>query len=117
MAASATITGDTLTEAKIREGYGRLVIKLTEATFVDGQSFVDVKQDILDNMRGDTDLLTGWELQVRTALRTPAIKRISDTQVEVTLPPAPNYNITGNETVTVTVPSAATDAGSDLVAS
>ena len=53
---------------------------------------------------------------MRDKLTYTAVERTSDTVVTVTLPSSPDYLITANETVTVTIPASAITEGVEVVA-
>jgi len=49
----------------------------------------------------------GWDKAVSRLLKPEHVKRVSDTQVEITLPPAPDFDIEEDEIVRIRVPAAA----------
>jgi hypothetical protein len=49
----------------------------------------------------------GWNKAVRRLLTPEHVERLSDTQVRITLPPAPDFDIEEDETVRVTIPASA----------
>jgi len=49
----------------------------------------------------------GWNKAVRRMLKLEHVERLSDTQVRITLPPCPDFDIEEDETVEVWIPAAA----------
>lgn len=60
---------------------------------------------------------TGWDARRSTIIPESAVVRTSDTVVTITLAADASYNITAQETITATVPSAALVSGGPLTAS
>jgi hypothetical protein len=59
---------------------------------------------------------TGWNVEVRDNLSYLNVARTSDTVVTIPLPPSPDYAITANESVTITVPATALTAAGETIA-
>ena len=59
------------------------------------------------NRPGKRPQPSGWSEAVQQRLRPEHVKRISDTQVEITLPPCPDFDIEEDEVVHVWIPPAA----------
>lgn len=74
---------------------------------------VDVLLAGLDSAQSEA---TGWDAVVKASLAAADIELVSPTVVTLTLPAAPSYNITADETLTWTVPAAALESGSPIVA-
>ena len=58
----------------------------------------------------------GWNAKVRDLEVATAVVRTSDTVVTITLSASATYNITAQETITVTVPASAVNFGVAIVA-
>jgi len=120
--ASAALTGTILTfsparEAQIVAGGRTLIITLDADTFIAaGATFNAQRQAILNGITSAQAEATGWNTVVRDAQAVTAVARTSDTVVTVTFAAAPTYDITANETITVTVPAAALTGGVALEA-
>jgi hypothetical protein len=108
---AAALTGtlaDNATEAQIVSGGETLVITLTNDTW---------DATIGDNNSKTTDLIngidsggvegTGWDAVVKANMDFNDVTRTSDTVVTITLGAEATYDITANETITVTVPATA----------
>jgi len=108
---TAVLTGtssDGLTETEITSGGETIIITLTNDTWVaSGATFNAQRQAIIDGMDAAESEGTGWNAEVRDKEVVGAVVRTSDTVCTITLTAAGSYNITSNETITVTVPAAA----------
>lgn len=117
--ASVAVTGTAsggLTETQVVTGGETIILTLTNSTWLAaGATFDAQRQNIIDGLDSDGAEGTGWNTVIRDAMDVSAVVRTSDTVVTITLPAAPTYNITANETVTVTVPSSAHSEGSEMV--
>ena len=102
--ASASITADALTEADIVAGGKTIVIELTNDTWI--ADITAVRQAIIDGLDSAQSELLGWNNEVRDKEVVGAVVRTSDTVVTITLTAA-TYDITADETITVTIPAAA----------
>lgn len=118
---SAAITGTataSITEADVVAGGKTIIITLTGDTWVAaGGAFDAIRQDILDGLDSAQSEGTGWNAVVRDAESVTAVVRTSDTVVTITLSAAGTYDITAQETITVTVPASALVGGSPVTAS
>lgn len=107
----AALTGTALagiTEADIVTGAKTIIITLTNDTWVAaGGTFDGQRQNIINGMTSAQSEGTGWNAVVKAGLAVTAVVRTSATVVTVTLSAFGTYNITANETITVTVPSTA----------
>ena len=108
---AAALTGtlsDNATEAEIVSGGQTLIITLTNDTW---------DATIGDNNSKTTDLIngidsagaegTGWDAVVKANMDFNDVTRTSDTVVTITLGVEATYNISADETITVTVPATA----------
>ena len=106
--ASAAVNSEELleyVEADWVTGAVPIIITLTNGVWVDGDDFDDARQDIIDGLDGSVAAGTGFDEKVRALLDVDDVVRTSDTVVTITTDPAPEYAITADETVTVTVPA------------
>jgi hypothetical protein len=78
--------------------------------------FADARQAIIDGLDSAQAEGTGWNAEVRDNLAVGTVVRTSDTVCTITLSAQAAYNITAQETITVTVPAAALTLGSPIVA-
>ncbi|KKM17286.1 hypothetical protein LCGC14_1677300, partial [marine sediment metagenome] len=69
--------------------------------------FDDVRQSIIDGLDSAQAESNGWDAVVKAGISVTDVVRTSDTVVTITLPAFVNYDITAQETITVTVPAAA----------
>jgi len=108
---TATISGTAsggLTETEVRDGGKTIIITIAGDTWVaSGAAFNAVRQDIIDGITSAGGEAAGWNAEVRDKMAVSAVVRDSDTQVTVTLPLAADYDVTADETITVTVPASA----------
>lgn len=117
--ASAAITGTataTINESDIVTGGKTVIITLTGDTWVAaGATFDAQRQNIIDGMDAASSPTNGWNNEVRDKEVVTAVVRTSDTVVTITLSAQSGYNITAQETITVTVPNTAlVTSGSDI---
>lgn len=75
------------------------------------------KANIIAGLDSAQSEATGWNAEVRDKISTSSVVRTSDTVVTITLPAAPAYDITAQETITATVPATAVAGNAALVAS
>jgi hypothetical protein len=114
---SAALTGtiaDGATEAEVVAPGETTIITLTADTWVaDDGTFAAQRQGIIDAFDSAQSEATGWNAEVRDKEDVTAVVRTSDTVVTVTWTGAAAYDITADETITVTIPAAAlvTSAG------
>ena len=118
---SATLSGtlsDNAVETELRSSGQTLVITLVNDTWHAniGSASAETTALIngLDSAQGET---TGWNTVVQAGLNDTHVVRTSATVATITLPAFSTYDITAQETITVTVPAAAlVSSGSDLEA-
>ncbi len=110
-AVTAAITGTAtanITEADVVAGGKTIIITTTGDTWVAaGATFDAQRQNIINGLDSAQSELTGWDAEVRDKEVVGAVVRTSDTIVTVTLTAAASYDITVQETITVTVPNTA----------
>lgn len=120
-AAAAAVTGTataSITEADVVAGGKTIIITLTGDTWVAaGATFDAERQNIINGLDSAQAEATGWDAQVKANEVVSAVVRTSDTVVTVTLTAQAGYNITAQETITVTVPSTAVTGAVAIVAS
>lgn len=113
---AAAITGTataTITEADVVAGGKTIIITLTGDMWVvaAGGLFDAQRQNIIDGLDSAQSEATGWNAEVRDKLAVTTVVRTSDTVVTITLSAQAAYDITAQETITVTVPATATLLG------
>lgn len=113
---SAAISGtlDGSTEAEIVAGGQTIIITLTADTWI--ADITGQRQAIIDGITSAQSEATGWNNEVRDNEVVGAVVRTSDTIVTITLTAAPAYDITADETITVTIPAAALTSAQEVVA-
>ena len=121
-AKSAAVTGTitaSVTEADIVTGGKTIIITLTGDTWIAaGAASFDLQRlNILQGLDSAQSEALGWNLQVRDTEVATAVVRTSDTVVTVTLSAQALYNITAQETITVTVPATAVTGAQAIIAS
>lgn len=118
---SAAITGTitaSVVEADIVAGGKTLIITLTGDTWIaaGAGSFDLQRQNIINGCTSAQSETLGWNLVPKALQSLGPVVRTSDTVVTITWDAFATYNITANETITVTVPSTATVGVNTLVA-
>jgi hypothetical protein len=120
---SAAITGtigDGATEQEVRDGDGTIIVTLTGTTWVaDGATFNAQRQNIIDGLDAADAQTNGWNAEVRDEIGVSSVVRTSGTIATITIAAADvtAYQITTNESITVTVPSTAVASGGVITAS
>jgi len=121
-AVSAALTGtlaDNATEAEIVSGNETLIITLTGDEWVaSGATFDAQRQNIINGLVSAQSETYGWNNEV-AAVGKQSVEKVvwtSSTVVTITLDAQSAYDITADETITVTVPGTAVVGGSDIVA-
>ena len=119
--ASAAITGTitaSVNEADIVAGGKTLIITLTGDKWIaaGAGSFGLVRDDIIGGCDSAQSEATGWDLVPKITQSVEGVIRTSDTVVTITWDAFATYNITAQETITVTVPSVAVVNGVGPVA-
>lgn len=106
---TASIGGVTaLTEPVVVADSHITTITLSNDTWVpSGSAFNQVRQIILNGVTSAQSEILGWNREVRDKESVTSVVRTSDTLVTITWSAAPDYDITGNEAITVTVPDEA----------
>ena len=118
----ANLTGTTVpsaTEGQIVTGGRTTIITLHGDTWIaaGAGSFDLIRQDIIDGVTSAQSEATGWNLVPKATQTIAGVVRTSDTVVTITWDAFPTYDITAQETITVTVPSTALTSGLAIVAS
>ena len=112
----AFVSAGPFTEAQIRAGGQEIVITLTNDTWVGaGAPFNGVRQNIINGLNSAQSEALGWNNVVRALQGVSGVVRTSATEVTITLDAQATYDITANETITVTVPSTAVTSSTTLV--
>jgi hypothetical protein len=115
--ATAAITGTataSITESDVVTGGKTIIITLAGDTWVAaGGTFDAQRQNIINGLDAATSPTNGWNNEVRDKEVVGSVVRTSSTVVTITLSAQAGYNITSQETITVTVPNTAlvTSAG------
>lgn len=108
---TAVLTGTTvpsITEADVVAGGKTIIITLTGDTWVAaGATFDAQRQNIINGIDSAQAEANGWDAEVKAKEVVGAVVRTSNTVVTVTLSAAAAYNITVQETITVTIPTSA----------
>jgi hypothetical protein len=114
-ALAGTIT--TANPGHIIAGGRTIILTLTNANWVAAGGVFDAqRQNIINGMVSAGAEAHGWDIEVVGTIPVTDVVRTGDTVVTITLSACPAYYITANETITVTVPATATDAGIAIVA-
>lgn len=121
---SAAITGTAtaaITEADVVTGGKTIIITLTNATWkAAGTGPIGSTADtqaIIDGITSAQAEAAGWNAVVKPGIETTDVVRTSATVATITLDAEATYDITAQETITVTVPTAALATGVGVVAS
>ena len=116
----AILTGTavpSLTETEVVAGGQTIIITLTGDEWVAaGASFDAQRANIIQGLDSAQSETLGWNNQVRDVELVTAVVRTSSTVVTITLTAHILYNITAQETITMTIPSTAVISGAALVA-
>lgn len=106
--ASAAITGTataSITEADVVAGAKTIIITLTGDTWLTAGALFDaIRSDIIQGLDSAQSETVGWNNEVRDKQGVSGVVRTSNTVVTITLDAQAAYNITAQETITVTVP-------------
>lgn len=118
---SATISGTitaSVNEGDIVTGGKTLIITLVGDTWIAaGAGSFDLQRDeIIAGCDSAQSEALGWDLVPKALQSLGGVVRTSDTVVTITWDAFATYNITANETITVTVPSTAVNGGASIVA-
>jgi hypothetical protein len=111
VAATAAITGTataTIDEDDVIAGGNTIIITLDNGSWVAaGGTFDAQRQAIIDGLDSAQVEATGWNAEVRDKEVVTAVVRTSQKVVTITLTAQAAYDITAQETITVTVPASA----------
>lgn len=117
---TASISGTvepSASEAEVVSGGQTIIITLANTTWVaSGGTFDAIRQDIIDGLVSAQSEGTGWNAVVQAGQTVSGVARTSDTVVTITLDAFGTYDITANETITVTVPASAVVSAGAIVA-
>lgn len=119
-AATVALTGTIIgaSETDIVAGGKTIILTVTGDTWVAaGGTFDAQRQNIINGMDSAQAEATGWDAVVKATAAVTDVVRTSASVVTITLEAFATYNITANETITVTVPSTALLLGAAVVAS
>ena len=109
--ATVAVTGTataSITETDIVTGGKTIILTLANDEWVAaGATFDAQRQNIINGLDSAQAEATGWDAVVKAGLAVTDVVRTSSTVVTVTLPAFASYNITSQETITVTVPTTA----------
>ncbi len=118
---TAALTGTavpTITEADVVAGGKTTIITLVGDTWVaSGATFDAQRQNIINGIDSAQSEATGWDAIVKAGMAVTDVVRTSNTVVTITLEAFATYNITANETITVTIPATALVGNTAIVAS
>lgn len=81
-----------------------------------GATFEAQRQAIINGLDSAGSDVNGWNAEVRDKILVASVVRTSSTVVTIILPVIPHYDITSDETITVTIPGAALTGGSGAAA-
>jgi len=113
---SGTITAN-VTESDIVAGGKTIIITLIADEWVAaGASFDAQRQNIINGLDSAQAEATGWNAVVRDTEPVTSVVRTSNTVVTITLVAHATYDITAQETITVTVPGSALIGAVEVVA-
>ena len=118
--ASAVVTGTataSITETDVVTGGKTIILTLTGDTWVTaGATFDAQRQNIINGIDSAQSEGTGWDAVVKALQGVAGVVRTSNTVVTITLDAQASYNITSQETITVTIPSTALTGAIAIVA-
>lgn len=109
--ATAAISGTAtaaIDETNVRVGGDTIIITLANGSWIGaGAPFDAQRQAIIDGLDSAQVEAAGWNAEVRDNLPVTAVVRTSQRVVTITLTAQAAYDITAQETITVTVPASA----------
>jgi hypothetical protein len=107
VAITGTLVAGGVTEAQVVTGGETGILTITGGTWAvaAGGVFDALRQSLIDAFDGSVAGGTGWDVKVKQAAAVTTIVRTSNAAVTFTTPAAGAYAISGDETVTITVPS------------
>ena len=106
---SGTVVPDADEDEIVAGGQTIILTLIDDEWVVAGPEFDSRRQALLLGLTSAGSELLGWNNEVRDKEVVTAVVRTSDTVVSITLTASPLYDITLNETITVTVPGAILD--------
>lgn len=122
IATPATLTGTivpNVIEDDIITGGKTVIITLASDTFIAAGAgpigTVANTQALIDGITSGQGEAAGWNIEVRDKEVVGAVSRDSNTQATVTFTAAAAYEITGTETITVTIPAEVLVTGPDPI--
>lgn len=116
VALTGTVTS--ATESDIVTGGKTIILTVTGDTWVAaGATFDAQRQNIINGLTSAGAEAHGWNNEVKAKIGVTDVTQNSSTVVTITLDAEAAYDITANETITVTVPSTALTGGVAVVAS
>ncbi|MEE8405816.1 MAG: hypothetical protein V3S32_01550, partial [Acidimicrobiia bacterium] len=105
------------TEVETVAGGETLIITLTNDTWAPTVGADNsITTDLINGIDSAQAEANGWDAVVKTNMDFNDVTRTSDTVVTINLGAEPTYNITADETVTVTVPATAVAGGGPITA-
>jgi hypothetical protein len=119
---SAALTGTaaaSITETDIVNGGKTIILTLANDTWIaaGAGSFDLQRQNIINGITSAQSETFGWNLVPKALQGVAGVVRTSATVVTITLDAQATYNITAQETITVTIPATALTGGVAIVAS
>ncbi len=106
LALTGTVTDDA--ETDIRAGSSTILLTLTDDSWVGARAAFDAeRQNIINGLVSAQAEANGWNNVVQGGLQVTDVVRTSNTVVTITLPALAGYDISAQETITVTVPASA----------
>ena len=118
--ASIVLSGSTIggNETQIRSGGLTTILTVYGDTWVaSGATFNAERQNIINGIDSAEAEATGWDAVVKVGQTVGGVVRTDNQTVTITWDAFASYNITAQETITVTVPSTALTLGAGIVAS
>ena len=117
VAVTGTAVAGGVTEGEIITGGETIILTLTNDTWhADVGSDSAATTALIAGLDSDGAETAGWDAVVKANLVFGDVARTSDTVVTVTLGAEPTYQITADETITVTIPAAAINGPEPFVA-
>ena len=115
VALTGSVTDDA--ETDIRTGSSQIILTLTDDTWVlDDGTFAAQRAAIISGLVSAQAEANGWNNVVQAGIPLGNVVRTSNTVVTITLPALAGYDISAQETVTVTVPAGALAQSSIAIA-
>ena len=104
-------------EADIVSGGAEIVITLKDDTWVTSVGVDNLRtQELIDGLNSTQAEDTGWNQIVKEGLNFNNVLRVSVSKVIINLPAFGSYNISAQETITLTIPSSAVKSKSEITA-